>query len=121
MFCDLHGRTALVTGSSRGIGFALARGLARQGAKVFLHGASDSPKLREAVAALKDEGLAADAVVGDLADPAAPEAIARQVGPDGVGEFFERQIHGFDFAFDNRAAADRFAAPDDRKRFAETG
>lgn len=84
MFCDLHGRTALVTGSSRGIGFALARGLGRQGAKVFLHGASDSPKLREAEKALRDEGLDVAVVTGDLAEPSAPEAIARQVGPDGV-------------------------------------
>lgn len=35
---DLTGRTALVTGSSRGIGLTLARGLARSGARVVLHG-----------------------------------------------------------------------------------
>lgn len=84
MFCDLHGRTALVTGSSRGIGFALARGLARQGAKVFLHGATDSVRLREAEKNLRGEGLDVTVVVGDLAEAAAPEAIARQLGTDGV-------------------------------------
>lgn len=35
---DLHGRTALVTGSSRGIGRALAAGLSREGATVVVHG-----------------------------------------------------------------------------------
>lgn len=35
---DITGRTALVTGSSRGIGYALARGLARAGAVVAVHG-----------------------------------------------------------------------------------
>ena len=35
---DLKGRTALVTGSSRGIGIALAQGLLESGARVVVHG-----------------------------------------------------------------------------------
>ena len=35
---DLSGRVALVTGSSRGLGLAIARGLASAGARVLLHG-----------------------------------------------------------------------------------
>ena len=35
---DLSGRTALITGSARGIGFALAEGLATAGARVILNG-----------------------------------------------------------------------------------
>ncbi|WP_126941551.1 SDR family NAD(P)-dependent oxidoreductase, partial [Xanthomonas vesicatoria] len=35
---DISDRLALVTGSSRGLGNALARGLAHQGARVILHG-----------------------------------------------------------------------------------
>ena len=35
---DLKGRTALVTGSSRGIGIALAQGLLEAGARVVVHG-----------------------------------------------------------------------------------
>ncbi|QKC81388.1 SDR family oxidoreductase [Mesorhizobium sp. NZP2077] len=46
---DLTGRTALVTGSSQGIGFALAKGLAEAGAKVVLNG-RDEAKLAEAAA-----------------------------------------------------------------------
>ena len=41
---DLKGTRALVTGSSQGIGFALARGLAAAGAKVILNG-RDTAKL----------------------------------------------------------------------------
>jgi len=44
---DLTGRTALVTGSSQGIGFALAKGLAEAGAKVVLNG-RDEAKLSAA-------------------------------------------------------------------------
>ncbi|MBN9219104.1 MAG: SDR family oxidoreductase [Mesorhizobium sp.] len=46
---DLTGRRALVTGSSQGIGFALATGLAQAGAKVVLNG-RDAAKLSEAAA-----------------------------------------------------------------------
>jgi len=84
MLCDLKGRSALVTGSSRGIGFALARGLARQGAKVFLHGTGDSPKLREAERTLRDEGFDVAVVTGDLSRAEAPDEIVRQLGEAGV-------------------------------------
>lgn len=48
---DLTGRRALVTGSSQGIGFALAQGLAAAGAEVVLNG-RDTAKLAEAAARL---------------------------------------------------------------------
>jgi len=48
---DLTGKRALITGSSQGIGFALARGLAAAGAEVVLNG-RDADKLAAAVAAL---------------------------------------------------------------------
>ena len=49
---DLSGRTALVTGSSQGIGLALARGLAEAGAAVVLNG-RDAAKLDAAAAGLR--------------------------------------------------------------------
>jgi 3-oxoacyl-[acyl-carrier protein] reductase len=62
----LDGRVALVTGSSRGIGAAIARRLAADGAKVVLHARSD-PALVEAVAAdIRAKGGIADVVLGDL-------------------------------------------------------
>lgn len=58
---SLVGRRALVTGSSQGIGFALARGLAEAGAEIVLNG-RDADKLRTAAETLRAEG----AVVYDL-------------------------------------------------------
>ena len=49
---DLSGRTALVTGSSRGLGLAMAEGLARAGAGIVLNGA-DAGRLADAAAKLR--------------------------------------------------------------------
>ena len=46
----VDGRTALVTGSSRGIGREIARTLSRAGASVLVHGSRESDALREAAA-----------------------------------------------------------------------
>ena len=66
---DLSGKTALVTGSSQGIGFALAKGLAESGAKIVLNG-RDTAKLSRAADALRADGadvheLAFDATEND--------------------------------------------------------
>ena len=45
---DLRGKKALVTGSTQGIGLAIARGLAEQGAKVWVNGASSYEKCYQA-------------------------------------------------------------------------
>jgi gluconate 5-dehydrogenase len=52
---DLTGRTALVTGSSRGLGRAMALGLAEAGARIILNGANPG-RLAEAAAALRAQG-----------------------------------------------------------------
>ncbi len=70
---DLTGRTALVTGSSLGIGFALARGLAQAGARIVLN-ARDAGRLAEAAQALRGEGFAVDTLVFDVTDAAAVKA-----------------------------------------------
>lgn len=68
---DLTGRTALVTGSSQGIGRTLAEGLAAAGATVLVHG-RDADRAAAAAAEIAEEtGTAAHSVVFDVADPAA--------------------------------------------------
>lgn len=64
---DLTGRTALVTGSSMGIGFALARGLAEAGAKLVLN-ARNAERLEEAAEALRREGVEVEALAFDVTD-----------------------------------------------------
>ncbi len=64
---DLTGKTALITGSSRGLGRAMAEGLARAGAHVILNG-NDRARLDQAVAELRSAGHAADGVAFDVAD-----------------------------------------------------
>jgi gluconate 5-dehydrogenase len=72
---DLTGRTALITGSSRGIGFTLAQGLARAGARVVLN-ARDPEALQRAAATLRGEGL--DVVVCSF-DVSDSEAVTKGV------------------------------------------
>ena len=52
---DLTGRTALVTGSSRGLGRAMAEGLAEAGAAVVLNG-GNAGRLAEAASAMRATG-----------------------------------------------------------------
>ena len=64
---DLTEKTALITGSSQGIGFALARGLAEAGATVILNG-RDTAKLDKAVETLRGEGHQAHPLPFDATD-----------------------------------------------------
>jgi len=64
---DLSGRLALVTGSSQGIGFAIAEGLAEAGAHVVLNG-RDHSKLAQAQAQLQAKGHTVHATAFDVTD-----------------------------------------------------
>jgi len=66
MNIDLTGKTALVTGSTAGIGYAIAKGLAASGAEVVVNGRGQDKvdaavaKLKQAISAAKLRGIAAD-------------------------------------------------------------
>jgi NAD(P)-dependent dehydrogenase (short-subunit alcohol dehydrogenase family) len=67
---DLTGRTALITGGSRGLGLQIAEALGEQGAKIVLSSRKQAD-LDEAVAHLKQRGIAASAITADLSQEAA--------------------------------------------------
>ncbi|MEM8750281.1 MAG: SDR family oxidoreductase [Pseudomonadota bacterium] len=67
---DLSNKTALITGSSQGIGFALAKGLAKAGATVILNGRNET-RLAEAAAKLEADGAAVHQLPFDAVDHAA--------------------------------------------------
>jgi gluconate 5-dehydrogenase len=64
---DLSGKTALVTGSSEGLGLSMARGLAAAGAAIVLNG-RDEKKLANAAKSLADDGHKVQARAFDVAD-----------------------------------------------------
>jgi gluconate 5-dehydrogenase len=78
---DLSGRIALLTGSSSGIGFALARGLAAAGASVVLN-ARNSDKLQRAAQQLRSEGAQVHTAAFDVTDGAAVQAGVARVEAD---------------------------------------
>src|SRR5712692_9878967 len=67
---DLTGKTALVTGGSRGLGLQIAEALGEQGAKIVLSSRKQSD-LDDAVAHLQARGIEASAIAADLAQDAA--------------------------------------------------
>jgi len=80
---NLEGRIALITGSSQGIGFALARGLAEHGATVIING-RDRGKVDQAVTLLEDDGHKVFASAFDVTNAAdvraAIEMIEEEIG-----------------------------------------
>jgi len=81
---ELNGSTALVTGSTSGIGRATATALARRGAHVLISG-RDSARGDAAVAAIRAAGGKADFIPVDLADANSVRALARRATELGDG------------------------------------
>ena len=75
---SLEGRLVLITGSSGGIGLALARGMARAGAAIVLNG-RDAQKLDAVAQQLRDEGHAIHAVGFDATSVEAVQAAVQQI------------------------------------------
>src|SRR5579883_2015134 len=72
---SLGGKVAVVTGAARGLGFEIAKGLARAGAAVTING-RDAGRLSEAAAAASREGVALETAAFDANDAAASAALA---------------------------------------------
>jgi gluconate 5-dehydrogenase len=92
----LNGRTALITGSGRGLGWEIAQALSQAGAKVLLHGRS-AERLAPRLAELKGAGFAADALAFEMADRLAMSQGMGRAGPidilvHNVGERDRRQF-----------------------------
>ncbi|HET9435284.1 MAG TPA: 3-oxoacyl-[acyl-carrier-protein] reductase [Candidatus Limnocylindrales bacterium] len=81
---DLSGKSAIVTGGSRGIGRAIAQRLATQGADVAFSYRGNEAAANETVAALEALGRRALAVQADVSDPASAEALVK-AGLDAFG------------------------------------
>lgn len=80
---DLTGKTALVTGSSTGLGLAMARGLAEAGATIVLNG-RDETRLASAAKAFEAAGPRVSSRAFDVADEAAVKAAFESFDAEGV-------------------------------------
>jgi 3-oxoacyl-[acyl-carrier protein] reductase len=74
---NLSGKTALVTGASRGLGRASALALAASGAQVLVHYGHGAKEAERVVAEIRKAGGRADAITADLEAPDGPHKLAR--------------------------------------------
>jgi NAD(P)-dependent dehydrogenase (short-subunit alcohol dehydrogenase family) len=118
----LEGRVALITGASRGIGRAIARGYAKEGAAVAVT-ARSAADLQSLVDEIRQDGGKAVAIPADLADVAVPVRVVRQViealgtidilvNNAGIGSSSSpRPVVDFDDAFWHKTLALNLTAP----------
>jgi gluconate 5-dehydrogenase len=111
---DLSGKTALITGSSRGLGFAFAEGLGGCGATIVLNG-TNPERLEQSAAKLSDKGITVHCAAFDVTDTA---AIARAI-PE-----IEATTGGIDILINNAGVQHRVPLEDfpeaDWRRVMET-
>ena len=82
---DLTGKVALVTGSTHGLGMAMAKGIGKAGATIIINGNSSQEKIDKAVEIFKSEGIQAFGYRFDVTNEEevlnAIERIENEVGP----------------------------------------
>jgi 3-oxoacyl-[acyl-carrier protein] reductase len=76
---NLSGKTALVTGASRGIGRACALALAKAGTQVLVHYSSGEKEAAAVVAEIREAGGKAEKIAADLRAPDGPHSLAEHV------------------------------------------
>lgn len=76
---NLKGKTALITGASRGMGRAIALAIARLGAQVLVHYGRGAKEAEDVVAEIRKNGGRADSIAADFAAADGPHRLARQV------------------------------------------
>ena len=72
-------RTALITGSTRGIGRAIAIRLAEDGYKILIHGAGNIAKAEETKKLIEEKGGVAEILIANLCDPEETKALGKKV------------------------------------------
>lgn len=107
---DLTGKLALITGSGRGIGLTLAKGLAQAGCQIVLNDI-DEQRLNHAVSKLKAEGFTCHSVIFDVRDE---KMIDEKI------VFVEKEIGNIDILINNagiqiRAPLEQFNSDDWRR------
>lgn len=80
MFCDLTGKRALVTGSSRGIGSAIALELAKGGADIVLHYAGNQESAKKMKEEIAQIGRSCTVIQCNLCEPESLNGLIDQVG-----------------------------------------
>src|SRR5687767_261318 len=78
MTIDLKGHAALVTGSTKGVGRAIAEAYAEAGADVVIHGRASGAESEEVLAKCRGFGVKATFASADLADPSGAESLSRE-------------------------------------------
>ncbi|GAA3047128.1 SDR family NAD(P)-dependent oxidoreductase [Pseudonocardia yunnanensis] len=95
MDLQLNGRRALVTGSSAGLGEAIATTLAAEGAAVVVHG-RDEGRAAAVASAIRAAGGRADIAIGDLATDAGADAVAAAALSGGPIDILVNNAGGYD-------------------------
>ncbi|MCI0359839.1 MAG: SDR family oxidoreductase [Planctomycetaceae bacterium] len=119
---DLHGHSALITGSTKGVGRSIAEAFAAAGASVVLHGRSRDAGADDAIARCKQCGVRAEFVTGDLMRETIPtvdrlfaDALAAMPGIDilvnNAGTYIDKPFLEMDWTTYDRTMRLNVAAP----------